>query len=67
MTNKKLLKAIHSKCMECTCDQPKEIKLCPCKHCPLWDYRFGLNSYKFASKSDESEGASLSSKDNEND
>ena len=66
MTNKKLLKAIRSKCMDCTCDQPKEIKLCPCKNCPLWDYRFGTHTY-IAPKSDESEGASLSSKDNEND
>jgi hypothetical protein len=35
------IKAIRAKCMDCTGDQPKEIKLCPIEKCPLYPYRFG--------------------------
>lgn len=37
------VKAIRAKCMDCTCDQPTEIKLCPIESCPLFPYRFGKN------------------------
>ena len=35
------LKAIRAKCMDCTCNQPKEIRLCPMTECALWPYLFG--------------------------
>lgn len=33
--------AIKAKCMDCCCDNRKEVELCPSKHCPLWRYRMG--------------------------
>lgn len=35
------LKSIRLKCLDCTCNQPLEVKLCPSSDCPLWAYRFG--------------------------
>ena len=35
------IKAIRAKCMDCTCHQPKEIRLCRIITCPLWPYRMG--------------------------
>ncbi|MBM3299449.1 MAG: hypothetical protein FJY85_05815 [Deltaproteobacteria bacterium] len=35
------IKAIRAKCMDCSCYQPKEIRLCPVTNCPLWPYRMG--------------------------
>jgi len=37
------LKAIRAKCMDCMCEQPKEIKLCPITDCSLYPFRFGKN------------------------
>jgi len=37
------LKAIRAKCMDCSCSQPKEIRLCPIEKCSLYAYRFGTN------------------------
>lgn len=34
-------KAIRAKCLDCCCYQVNEVKLCPCKDCPLWCYRLG--------------------------
>lgn len=35
------VKAIRAKCLECSCGQFKEVKLCPVKNCPLYEYRNG--------------------------
>ena len=35
------IRAIRKKCMDCTCNQPKEIRLCTIIDCPLYPYRFG--------------------------
>ena len=37
------LKAIRKKCLDCSCWQPKEVKLCPHTECSLFQYRFGKN------------------------
>lgn len=37
------LKAIRAKCLDCTAEQPKEVRLCPSENCPLWPYRMGHN------------------------
>ena len=37
------LKAIRAKCLDCMCDQPSEVRLCPCKDCALYPYRMGHN------------------------
>jgi len=34
-------KAIHAKCLNCSGDQPKEVRLCPLRDCALWNYRMG--------------------------
>ncbi len=35
------LKAIRAKCLDCCCDQSKEVQLCPCDDCPLYPFRSG--------------------------
>jgi hypothetical protein len=35
------IKAIRSKCLECTCRQTKEVKRCTVFDCPIWAYRMG--------------------------
>lgn len=33
--------AIRAKCLDCSCGQPKEVRLCPMTTCALWPYRMG--------------------------
>jgi len=40
------LTAIKAKCLDCVCNQSAEVKLCPAKTCPLWEYRKGKNPKK---------------------
>jgi hypothetical protein len=35
------MKAMRAKCLDCSCQQPKEVRLCTVKKCPLWPYRMG--------------------------
>lgn len=35
------VKAIRAKCLDCSCYQPKEVRLCPVTDCSLWPYRMG--------------------------
>lgn len=37
------LKAIRAKCLDCVCGQLQEVRLCPCKDCPLYPFRMGKN------------------------
>jgi len=37
------LKAIRLKCLDCVCDVPKEVRLCPATDCPLYPFRMGKN------------------------
>ena len=39
------IKAIRAKCLDCACTS-HEVRLCPVKACPLWDFRFGRNPYR---------------------
>lgn len=39
------LKAIRLKCLDCSCGNPYEVKLCPVTGCPLYPYREGHNPY----------------------
>lgn len=45
MMNRKLtpLKAIRAKCLDCSCFQSREVKLCTMTECSLYIYRFGHN------------------------
>ena len=36
-------KAIKLKCLECSCESPKEVTLCLLITCPLWAFRFGYS------------------------
>ena len=40
------LRAVRLKCLDCTCNSPKEVEACPIKACPLWAFRFGRNPYR---------------------
>ena len=35
------IKSIRMKCIDCSAGQLKEVRLCPCKNCPLYPYRMG--------------------------
>lgn len=37
------LKAIRSKCLDCTCGQSREVRLCSCTDCSLYPFRLGKN------------------------
>lgn len=37
------LKAIRLNCVQCSVNQPKEVRLCPITDCPLYPFRFGSN------------------------
>lgn len=39
------MKTIRLKCLDCTGNQPLQIKACPCLECPLWKFRLGLHPY----------------------
>ena len=41
MTTLTPVKAIRAKCLDCVCNQPKEVKLCPVINCALYPYRMG--------------------------
>jgi hypothetical protein len=47
------VKAIRAKCLDCTGDQPKEVRECPVYACPCWPYRMGRRPTKktYAEKS----------------
>ena len=42
------VKAIRAKCIDCSCGEKKEVRLCPIKWCPLWPYRMGRRPPKDA-------------------
>ena len=41
MKQKTPIQAIRAKCLDCTCNQPKEVRECLVLTCPLWPYRMG--------------------------
>lgn len=40
------LKAIRAKCLDCSCNQINEVKLCPVTNCALYPFRFGKNPFR---------------------
>ena len=40
------IKAIRKKCLDCTCGQPKEIRLCTVINCANYAYRMGTRPGK---------------------
>lgn len=40
------MKAIRAKCIDCSCGEKKEVRLCPIEWCPLWPYRMGKRPTK---------------------
>lgn len=44
------VKAIRQHCLQCSCYQRDEVKLCPCTSCFLWPFRFGKNPYRVSKK-----------------
>src|SRR5437763_1036341 len=39
------IEAIRRKCLDCSCYQPSEVKLCQALACPLWPFRAGRHPY----------------------
>ena len=42
-TKAEILRAIHQKCIDCSCGQLQEDRLCPVSTCGLYQYRFGAD------------------------
>ena len=42
------LKAIRLKCIDCSCYQPSEARLCEAIGCPLWPFRAGKHPWHAA-------------------
>lgn len=40
------MKAIRLKCLDCCCNSPYEVKLCPSVDCPIYPFRLGKNPYR---------------------
>lgn len=40
------LRAIREKCLDCSCQQPMEVKECTVKACALHPFRMGKNPYR---------------------
>ena len=40
------MRAIREKCLDCTCQQPVEVKECTVKTCALHPFRMGKNPYR---------------------
>lgn len=40
------MRAIREKCLDCSCQQPMEVKECTVKMCALWPFRMGTNPYR---------------------
>lgn len=38
-----VLQAIRAKCLDCCCNNPNEVRLCPCADCSLYPFRLGHN------------------------
>src|SRR5215470_19359829 len=43
--NSPLLQVIRAECLDCSGDQPSEVRLCTATRCPLWPYRMGTNPF----------------------
>lgn len=35
------VRALRHKCLDCVCELPEEVKVCPVENCALWPFRFG--------------------------
>ena len=42
-TKADILHVIRQKCLDCSGDQPGEVRDCPVTHCGLWPYRMGVD------------------------
>ena len=40
------LRAIREKCLDCSCQQPIEVKECTVATCALYPFRLGVNPYR---------------------
>lgn len=49
------MKAIRKKCLRCSNDSANEVKNCPIKACPLWEYRHGHRPKKDGQEPEENE------------
>lgn len=44
------MKSIRLKCLDCCAGSANEVRLCPCKECALWPYRYGRRPATVARK-----------------
>ena len=47
------IKAIRAKCLDCSCNQINEVKLCPIENCPLYPFRMGKNPFSTRKMTEE--------------
>ena len=53
------IKAIRAYCIGCMCGSAMDVKLCPCKECELYAFRFGTNPYRTKREYSEEQKAEL--------
>lgn len=53
------IKAIRAKCLECSCENPNEVRECPITDCALYPFRFGKNPYRTKRELSEEQKAVL--------
>ena len=58
-TKAEMLRTMRMKCLDCTCNQVKEVQLCPAEDCPLWPFRMGKDPNKKARQMSEAQKAAL--------
>ena len=51
------LRAIRAKCIDCSGGSISEVRLCPCKRCPLWPFRNASNPFRTRTMTDEQKEA----------
>lgn len=51
------LRAIRAKCIDCSGGSLSEVRLCPCKRCPLWPFRNASNPFRTRTMTDEQKEA----------
>lgn len=45
-TIRSLTLAVRAKCLDCCCNQPKEVRLCTATDGLLWPFRMGVNIFR---------------------
>ena len=57
MSKRAIMNAIKAKCLDCSCDDRNEVKMCNVEDCPIWPYRLGKDPDSSRKMTDEQKAA----------